>query len=249
MCNPIILYVCITLDAERAQMCGCMTKQLTTFSNIYVCMIEFKDASLRSGSRRLFYNLSFTVREGETVVVCGGKGSGKTALLMSMLGLLPLDEGYVCFDGEPVTAMTAPMFREKMAYMPQAAPEGDMSVVQLIDMLFELKSHDTTEYSRKHLFAVWKELQLDKALFDRPVSQLSRSQLQLVLLGSALLADRKVVLLDEPLADLDDGQVQCALACIRRMAERGASVLLTTSDNRSMAVCDRVVSLNDFSKL
>ncbi len=208
-------------------------------------MIELKDARLAFGAKRLFDNISFCVHEGETLCVRGRAGSGKTALLMTMLGMIPLDAGYVCFDGEPITATTAPMFRDKMAYVPQDKPLCDVSVVQMVDMLFELKSHDATDYTRKKLFAEWKELQLDRSLLERNVDSLKPSELQMVMLSAARLSERKVVLLDDPLAALDDQQAWLAMGCIRRMTAQGAAVVLTMTEHRPMAVCDSLVNLNE----
>lgn len=208
-------------------------------------MIELKDGFLTFGEKQLFGNLSFSVGDGEIVGVAGGKGCGKTALLMVMLGLIPLDKGYVCVNGEAVTAATAGMFRKMMAYVPQDRNMCGIRVSDLFDILFGLKSHDETEYTRKRLFAEWKELQLDMSLFEQSTDSLEPSELQRALLSGARLADRSVVLLDEPLSDQNAEQSDFVVSCLRRMSGRGASVLLTMSDDRLLAVCDKIVILDD----
>jgi ABC-type cobalamin/Fe3+-siderophores transport system ATPase subunit len=58
-------------------------------------------------------------QDGQMTCITGGAGSGKTALVEVMLGLLPLDEGMVSVDGELLTPLSAPTFRRMMAYVPQ----------------------------------------------------------------------------------------------------------------------------------
>ncbi len=64
-------------------------------------------------------SLSFTVNDGNLVTVTGPSGSGKTTLLRAILGLIPIDEGYISIDGELVTPLSAPYFRRNIAYVPQ----------------------------------------------------------------------------------------------------------------------------------
>lgn len=82
-------------------------------------MLELKDASLTIDGRQLFSRLSLMAMNGQVTCITGGRGTGKTALLQVMLGLLPLDEGLVSVDGELLTPLSAPVFRRMIAYVPQ----------------------------------------------------------------------------------------------------------------------------------
>lgn len=82
-------------------------------------MVELKDATLTLGGRRLFENLSLMAVDGQMTCITGPAGSGKTAIVLVMLGLLSLDEGLVSVDGELLTPLSAPTFRRQMAYIPQ----------------------------------------------------------------------------------------------------------------------------------
>ena len=70
--------------------------------------------------------LSATVGEGKVLSLTGSQGKGKTTLLRTLLGFLPVDEGYISIDGELLTLRSAPWFRKQMAYVPQhlEVPEG-----------------------------------------------------------------------------------------------------------------------------
>lgn len=70
--------------------------------------------------------LSATVGGGKVLSITGSQGKGKTTLLRTLLGFLPVDEGYISIDGELLTLRSAPWFRKQMAYVPQhlEVPEG-----------------------------------------------------------------------------------------------------------------------------
>lgn len=82
-------------------------------------MLELKDASLTIDGRQLFSRLSLMAMNGQVTCIAGEHGTGKTALVQAMLGLLPLDEGLVSVDGELLTPLSAPVFRRMIAYVPQ----------------------------------------------------------------------------------------------------------------------------------
>jgi len=87
-------------------------------------------------------SLSFTVNDGQLVTVTGPSGSGKTTLLRAVLGLIPVDDGFISIDGELVTPLSAPYFRRNIAYVPQ----------ELI----------LPPYYREGAFEHWDELSVDE---------------------------------------------------------------------------------------
>lgn len=70
--------------------------------------------------------LSATVSEGNVLSIMGSQGKGKTTLLRALLGFLSIDEGHISVDGELLTPLSAPYFRQQIAYVPQhlEVPEG-----------------------------------------------------------------------------------------------------------------------------
>ena len=82
-------------------------------------MLELKDALLEAEGKPLFQRLSLMARDGQLTCITGAHGSGKTLLARVMVGLHPLDEGYVSIDGELLTPLSAPVFRKMTVYLPQ----------------------------------------------------------------------------------------------------------------------------------
>ena len=64
-------------------------------------------------------SLSLTVNSGQLASIVGPQGSGKTTLLRAVVGLIAVDSGHICIDGELLTPKSAPYFRRQMAYVPQ----------------------------------------------------------------------------------------------------------------------------------
>ena len=96
-------------------------------------MIELKDGRIVAGGRVLIDNLSFVAPAGKVTCLTGVQGSGKTLLVRALLGLWPLEQGYVTLKGEPVTLCSAPWLRRLMAYVPQQLPEPFTDALDVLD--------------------------------------------------------------------------------------------------------------------
>ena len=82
-------------------------------------MLELKDALLEVDGKQLFQRLSLMARDGQLTCITGAHGIGKTLLARVIVGLHPLDGGYVSIDGELLTPLSAPVFRKMTVYLPQ----------------------------------------------------------------------------------------------------------------------------------
>ena len=89
-------------------------------------MLELKDALLEVEGKPLFQRLSLMARDGQMTCITGTSGVGKTLLARVMVGLHPLDEGYVSIDGELITPLSAPVFRKMTIYLPQPVEPSDI---------------------------------------------------------------------------------------------------------------------------
>ena len=123
------LHDCADLDGKDTIFLGVGSQKSRVFFIFALMKVEMKDGSVVAGGRRLFEGVSFVARGGEVVCIVGSRGSGKTSLLLALLGMWPLDVGVASFDGAVVTPRSAPYLRREVSYVPQDWPReayGDL---------------------------------------------------------------------------------------------------------------------------
>ena len=206
-------------------------------------MLEVKDATLRAGGATLFKGLSFSVDNGQMLCVRGGSGAGKTTLLRALLGLWPLDEGFISIDGELLTPSSAEEFRKHIAYVPQEPSLPVETVSEMVRLPFTLKTNRNVPFSRGRLMEEWGRLGLDAGLYDRKVLELSGGQRQRVMLSVCGLMGKRLLLVDDPTSALDHESSALVAAYLRALAEGGCAVVAVTHDDVMAAACDKTVTL------
>ncbi|RYG74354.1 ABC transporter ATP-binding protein, partial [bacterium] len=174
--------------------------------------------------------------------------SGKSTLLRCLAGLLPLANGVVRVDGVPLETLDAPGIARRLAFLFQVhAPVLPFTVREVVSL--GRTPHIGWFGSRRAsdsaiVDAALHELSLE-AFAERPYTELSGGERQLVLLARALAQQPRVLLMDEPAAHFDlANQVRC-LDLIRRLALRGVAVIVTTHDpNHATVLGGRAVLMN-----
>jgi molybdate transport system ATP-binding protein len=163
-------------------------------------MIAIEGFHIVQGSFRL-ENVSFTVPGGAYAVLMGRTGSGKTTILEAIAGLRPMRGGKILLGGRDVTRLT-PAQRE-LGYVPQdAALFPHLTVSRNLSFALELRGESDAEIERRvRELAGWLKIE---PLLDRWPAKLSGGEAQRVALGRALAFRPKLLLLDEPLAALDE---------------------------------------------
>lgn len=184
----------------------------------------------------LFADLSFTLTAGQTLVLLGRNGRGKTTLLKCIAGLLAPAAGEIRSAGI-------------IGYVPQHfAPVFSYSVLDVVVMgrarhvgLFASPSAN----DRIAAEAALDQLGLAQ-LAQRSVTTLSGGERQLVLIARALASEADILLLDEPASALDFHNQAAVLSTLRRLAaERGLTVVMTTHEpTHALEIADRAVLLH-----
>ena len=203
--------------------------------------------SLPLGHERIeiLKGLSFSILSGEFVSLVGPSGSGKSTLLGIIAGLDNPTSGQVLIDGIDITRMS----EGKLAAIRNSKIGMVFQAFNLISTLTAQENVEVPLYVGKHQgspSARAKELLalvgLSHRLDHRP-SQLSGGEQQRLLIAQALLTDPRLLLLDEPLANLDITHSQEIVALVSEVCRaRGVTVLLVSHDiNPLLPVTDRVL--------
>lgn len=197
-------------------------------------MLEVKDATIVIGEKTLAQGLSFTARDGQLTCITGSEGSGKTTLIRTLMGFLPVKEGFVSVDGELLTVRSAPAFRTMMVYLPQ-----QMQMLRHQLMPPEPPACEPDEQT------VWEPLLL--ALEDRIGEVAPLSPDEIFFLASETLqqaTDKPIVIADEPAAHLTFELTQRMLERLRQQAEAGKTVLIASRRAEIIASADQIIDLD-----
>ncbi|WP_447038605.1 thiol reductant ABC exporter subunit CydD [Streptomyces sp. DSM 118878] len=189
--------------------------------------------------------VSFTVGDGETVALVGPSGAGKSTLLNVVLGFVGTAEGRVRVGGVDLADVSPDLWRERIAWVPQRPHLFAGSIAENVRLA---KPSATPEQLRDALRAAGALSFVDalplgaETVLGEDGGGLSAGQRQRLALARAFLADRPVVLLDEPTAALDGGTEAEVVEAVRRLAV-GRTVLLVVHRPALLALADRVVRL------
>jgi zinc/manganese transport system ATP-binding protein len=207
-------------------------------------LLRLENIGVRLGGRQILSGVSFAVAPGQFTGLIGPNGAGKTTLLRVILGLTPPTEGRVLLNGSPKTRHGGGL----IGYVPQKlAIDQDMplrarDVVGLgIDgnkLGFPLPSASRRRRITKALEAVGAE-----SYADARIGELSGGEQQRVLIAHALIGRPRLLLLDEPLANLDLRSEQGIVSVLARLAhDQGIAVLISAHDlNPLLREIDTVV--------
>ena len=152
------------------------------------------------GEEPVLKGVSLSVASGEFIALLGSSGCGKTTLLRAVSGFVPIESGTIRVSGRDITHM--PPDKRDMAMVFQSyALWPHMTTAQNIGYGLKLRRHSREDVSRR-VEEMLAMLGLD-GLGARKVTQLSGGQRQRVALGRALAVNPRILLLDEPLSNLD----------------------------------------------
>jgi zinc/manganese transport system ATP-binding protein len=213
-------------------------------------MLSVEHVSVRLSGREVLRDVDFVLARGELTGLIGSNGAGKTTLFRVILGLQRASSGRVLIDGRPRRATLARGGSAQLGYVPQKFlldPDMPLRARDLVALGIDGQRLGFARPSRgrRELVAQLLEAVGASAVADQRVGLLSGGEQQRVLIAHALAAEPKLLLLDEPLANLDLRAGQEVASLLARIArERGVAVLISAHEiNPLLPVMDRVVYL------
>ena len=204
-------------------------------------IVDVRGVDVEVGERRVLSDVNFHVDAGEFTGLIGANGAGKTTLLRMMLGLLTPSRGEVVWPGGALE-------NRRVGYVPQKVVLDADVPLRVRD--FVALGVDGHRYGiRRRPRATWDRVAETleavevATLGERRIGALSGGELQRVLLAHALVSRPELLLLDEPLANLDPGATHDIVELLARVRERQrVAVVVSAHDiNALLGVMDRVV--------
>ena len=215
--------------------------------------IEFRDVVLAFDDRVILDNLNFKVMKGETKIILGGSGGGKSTIIKLVLGLLKPDSGQILVDGEDITDYSEDQMmgvRKKIGMVFQEGALFD-SLSVYDNVAYRLHEQGVPEDEvEPEVRRMLRFVNLEDAIDKMPI-ELSGGMRRRVGIARALIGDPKIVLFDEPTAGLDPPTARtiCELAMKLRDLEDVSSIFVTHEMNNLHYICSEYAVVDDDGKV
>ncbi|HET7112136.1 MAG TPA: ATP-binding cassette domain-containing protein [Pyrinomonadaceae bacterium] len=215
--------------------------------------IEFRDVVLAFDERVILDRLNFKVMKGETKIILGGSGGGKSTIIKLVLGLLKPDSGQILVDGENITNYSEDQMmgvRKKIGMVFQEGALFD-SLSVYDNVAYRLHEQNVPEEEvEPEVRRMLRFVNLEDAIDKMPI-ELSGGMRRRVGIARALIGDPKIVLFDEPTAGLDPPTARtiCELAMKLRDLEDVSSIFVTHEMNNLHYICSEYAVVDDDGKV
>ncbi|RLG35253.1 heme ABC transporter ATP-binding protein [Methanosarcinales archaeon] len=212
--------------------------------------LEIKDVDAYYGSVKILDGIDFSASHGELLGVIGPNGSGKTTLLRTISRILKPKVGTILLEGRDVQGMKDKEFSRNFAAVPQDTTINfDFSALDIVLMgrnphlgRLELEGEKDIEIARRCM-----ELTNCWHLAERPITELSGGERQLVIIARALTQEPKVLLLDEPTSHLDINYQIEIMELLKRLTSEEKLIVVAVIHDLNLAAqyCDRLALLHE----
>jgi len=197
----------------------------------YVPAIEFRDVHLSFDEKKILDGISFTVRKGETKIILGRSGGGKSTIIRLILGLVKPDSGRIFIDGEDITDYGEPEMMRVRQKIGMVFQEGALfdSLSVYDNVAYRLHEQGLPEeIVEQEVRKMLRFVDLEDAI-DKMPNELSGGMRRRVGIARALVGNPKIVLFDEPTAGLDPPTARtiCELVIKLRDLENVSSIFVT----------------------
>src|SRR5256714_2624742 len=211
--------------------------------------IEFRNVTIEFDDRKVLNDLSFKVMKGETKIILGGSGCGKSTTIKLVLGLLKPDSGQILVDGEDITHHTEEQMMKVRKKIGMIFQEGALfdSLSVYDNVAFKLHEEGVPEDEvEREVRRMLRFVNLEDAIDKMPI-ELSGGMRRRVGIARALVGDPKIVMFDEPTAGLDPPTARtiCELAMKLRDLEDVSSIFVTHEMNNLDYLCSEYAVVND----
>ncbi|WP_413988497.1 sugar ABC transporter ATP-binding protein [Labrys okinawensis] len=214
-------------------------------------LISLSNISKRFGGVKALQSVSFNVMPGEVLCLAGENGCGKSTLIKLISGVYqPEPGGEMLFDGQPMDNLNPSKARalgiqviwQDLALFPEMAVAENIAFERNLGARPRLVNYAAMRAdARRILDRLGVVLDL-----DAPVRTLSIAQRQIVAIARALVADARLVFMDEPTASLSQAETDALLVIVRRLAADGIAVVFVSHRLAEVLdVCSRVTVLRD----
>lgn len=211
--------------------------------------IAIKNLCFSYGTHEVLKEISFTAEYGQFLSVLGPNGVGKSTLFRCMLGLLTPTGGSTAIDGVDIAGMTAAKLARHIAYIPQShSPVFNFPVFDMVLMgtTAQMGNFSSPGKAQEEQASLALERLGISHLKNRGYSNISGGERQLTLIARAIAQQAKILVMDEPSANLDFGNRIRVMQTVQNLTDDGYCVIQSTHDpDQAYLYSDRILALYD----
>lgn len=205
-------------------------------------VIEVKNVTKKYGKFVAVDDISFTINDGEIVGLLGPNGAGKSTTMNMMTGFIEQTEGRIIVDGYDMLKKPKKAKRE-IGYMPEGVPlYTDLTVKEFVNYMAEIKQVDR-KIRKEKVEEIIEKTGL-KEVSQKLIKNLSRGYKQRVSMAGALVADPKILILDEPTVGLDPKQITEIRNLIKELGKTHTVILSSHILSEVSQICNKVIIIN-----
>lgn len=202
-------------------------------------LLEVDSITAGYGDTEILRSLSIEVRESEIVSIIGPNGAGKSTLMKTIFGLLHPRQGTITFEGQDISQL--PPYRvveSGMCYVPQVANVfTDLTVEENLEMGAFLADPRDVQDRKEKVFGYFPQLRERRR---QRAGKMSGGERQMLAMGSALMLEPRLILMDEPSAALSPKMVGVIFEQIKKINDSGPAILIVEQNARlSLQMADR----------
>jgi len=209
-------------------------------------MLEIRQLNASYGQAQALFDVSFDVATGSLVLVQGLNGAGKSTLLKSIMGLMPGATGDIGWQGQALASL-APHVRSQngLGYVPEDRRLfAALTVRQNLEIAVPEKVLNRSDIGEplqlKDVLDLFPSL---AGMLDRPASQMSGGEQQMLALGRTLMTQAQMLLLDEPCEGIAPVLVQSVALALHKLKKQGFTLLIAEQNQILSAMADKVLHL------
>jgi len=233
---------------ELKQTAGTEERITKNASPVNIQSVELRNINFRYSGQDVLNNFSFSAEKGDFLGIGGASGIGKTTILNLMLGFLNPDSGDMLINKIPVNNETAKQYWPAISYVRQQS-------FFMYDTILRNITLEEDNQDKAGLAFALKASGLDKLVDTYPEGlekvitengkNISGGQQQRIAIARALYKKADMIMLDEPFNELDEASTQSILEHLRELSNKGKIILMITHDKKSLAACNKIVSLHE----
>jgi branched-chain amino acid transport system ATP-binding protein len=209
-------------------------------------MLELQNINASYGQAQVLFNVSLTVKSGNLLLIRGLNGAGKSSLLKSIMGLMPQSTGQIYWQGNALHALTPHERSQKgLGYVPEDRRLfSALTVKQNLEIAIpRLQRNLPNGQAGLQLTDVLDLFPALAGMLNRPASQMSGGEQQMLAMGRTLMTQAHLLILDEPCEGIAPVLVQAMASALERLKQQGLTLLVAEQNQTLANMADQVLTL------